>query len=1272
MADFTNKDFKDTYEAMLDFVEHLTTRWSPRTSSEADPGVVLLKAFALQHDAQRYAFDMARAQGYLNSVSNRQDAFDLLQMLGYSMKGARSSTGLVAISSKDNFQTENVLPRFTVITDNSETVSYFTTSLTEVSLPVSNGHKVLVEVMEGSVFKILKEGFDTFSIKDLDEGGRFFLQKRGLAENGVFVLSVVNGEEISDWEYLDMSTLRMSGKYFSLRTSDSGENYIQFPEDFSTLIGSGEFVVYATYTKGLGGAVPSKTLCKAKGVSSNFIVTQDTATSGGADAQSIREAINEYNKTKEVFGTLISKHDYEAAISALRIDGNKLFSNCWADTALSRQLLIRARTATAAYVYYLNDEITPVNQVDVFGLKNSANYIESYTVEDSVLKRESLNGALAQNKSLGTTINMVNTPKILAVTSPIGEIKTSQDAQGLLTKILELIKDSYNASNQYFGKEIDYAQLLALLKGAAEGISLVSLSPLRYQVYKGYDEDMGQGEPLGLVHKTLVAAKAILAGDTPLFKYKNKGGMGDIGANTTDGVLTAVIGTNGFDVFNGGNPSVPMVSDIDNGFLQQKADANVGIITLVQNQVLQVMCANMKPEVAYGAGTKYKGVKTVVGTIVLTEDATLLAGTYIKGISTATVDGLNEVELLSSAGSSVIFPDGEVSLEGVSGYIGTVNEVGAITWEDHSDDIGIISSADSEIALITGDYTVMEAYLVKANTRLFAGSKIAANTVINSLQYGVLPIGRDYTLLEGETFSLTISGVTTTFESPTVLNVSGITISFNDTEKTLTTTQTINKMKLATVPIDTTRRYFLKLKEVPDEGKDLRGGYVLDDGEFFIYTNASKTEYISLGPGTILTEPSGVKFKNIYPISIDNLNATYEPVPATITATLTTLNTFQEGTKFKYSGNDIPINWDNIAANEELEIYDALGENVLSTYSSPYKIRLPLVIISELDGTVYIPYPQAFTLTSGVNTLTVDATDSSREGVYLSVSKPIYAALTLGGAPLAPLAGDIVLAKYTYTDFGGAAAEGGACDVLAIKNSIKITVSETLGDEKYVSVPFPLIPDTKMILCHLSIVGAGVVEGDNITFKVLESVSGTVATGYPNSVKDMYTDTVMSYSCIGTTNTFLQISPKNHHESSGGENLIVYFNTTSNSSFLGTEIILDTFSYVDDFSDELCYSKSQFGEALASTTADYYAPSIANLTGGALFGALDATYAVPLLSKIRTLDAHNVFDWLYESPKYLKHPTASMSYLNPKHPFNNKTLPYISLYNTKSSLHIGV
>jgi hypothetical protein len=188
---------------------------------------------------------------------------------------------------------------------------------------------------------------------------------------------------------------------------------------------------------------------------------------------------------------------------------------------------------------------------------------------------------------------------------------------------------------------------------------------------------------------------------------------------------------------------------------------------------------------------------------------------------------------------------------------------------------------------------------------------------------------------------------------------------------------------------------------------------------------------------------------------------------------------------------------------------------------------------------------------------------------------------------------------------------------------------------------------------------------------VLESVSGTVATGYPNSVKDMYTNSAIPYSCIGTTNTFLQISPKNQH-GLGGENLIIYFNTFSNSDFRGTEIILDTFSYVDNFSDELCYSKSQFGDALAPETADYYAPSIANLTGGALFGALDATYAVPLLSKIRTLDAHNVFDWLYESPKYLKHPTASMSYLNPKHPFNNKTLPYISLYNTKSSLNIGV
>ena len=54
---YTNKDFQTIYPELLDLVSKLTNKWTPMSSNESDPGVVLLKLGAILSDKNNYNID---------------------------------------------------------------------------------------------------------------------------------------------------------------------------------------------------------------------------------------------------------------------------------------------------------------------------------------------------------------------------------------------------------------------------------------------------------------------------------------------------------------------------------------------------------------------------------------------------------------------------------------------------------------------------------------------------------------------------------------------------------------------------------------------------------------------------------------------------------------------------------------------------------------------------------------------------------------------------------------------------------------------------------------------------------------------------------------------------------------------------------------------------------------------------------------------------------------------------------------------------------------
>ena len=545
---YSQQDFSSTYEEILTLVENSTTKWHPRTSTEADPGVTILKAFAFFEDKSNYRFDMSLNQAYLDGVSDKQSAYELLKMLGYLMMQARAATGQLVLIPSNDPSVE--IPIFTQFTDATNTLRFFATESLIINRPADNDKagwstKHILNVQAGEPLQISKDGNTYFTLKDVDEQGRLYLGKSGLAQNGVFVLTRgtyiddQNNEQeilVKDWTYLDYAILKPAGMWYMVETADSGEMYIQFPANFDSLLADRQIVVYATYTDGAASNV-------AQGIISRFVndtdwrsyfaVQQPAAFYTGQDAESIDLATKHYYETKDVCNTLVSASDYVAALKNLVISatfattdnsdkvlqqGANYLSNAIVRTAADRKTKILTTSFGTEYQLFVPDTDEPSNQIDVTamspltelssteGVLNN-DYARSFRVmggtdANSQALENSFKGDFEQQLQDNTAVdvNLNITPisndlasqRLLAVTTPEVTVRmsnyTNAAAIQLKAKIQNYFYSTYQAKNLTPGVRLDVQKIIDDIKALSPSIVFVSVADLDYTIYQKYQQ----------------------------------------------------------------------------------------------------------------------------------------------------------------------------------------------------------------------------------------------------------------------------------------------------------------------------------------------------------------------------------------------------------------------------------------------------------------------------------------------------------------------------------------------------------------------------------------------------------------------------------------------------------------------------------------------------------------------------------------------------------------------------------------------------------------
>ena len=546
---FTNKDFNEVYPELLGIAKDLSYKWDPTVSNESDPGVTLIKEIAIALDKINYSSDKNALESMPLSVTQERTARQLFQLLGYYPKWFISSVAKVSLAWKAPEDKQTIpetkikIPAFTQITDSSGEYVY---TITEDVILGSDGEVQECNATQG-ILKSLEINKETLITQDLIKNNRVYIPDYNVAQNGIFIYSkdAKDSTEINErtfWTQKDNLFLEESGNtYYSFNVDiASGRCYLEFPNDYSELIGDGIYIDYLI-SSGKDGVVGIRQLnsllydssVNAKVIDSDevlsltsedlFIQNTDLIETG-KNPESIDSMYVNYNHIKGTFDTLVTLKDYNNAVYDTKLVSNAVVCDRTDDVQESYRIKMQTLDDSER-IYYAqeNDD----KKLSPFGLKiyalqyndltetnssevNKSAYDNTFEMYadldcenpfnwDSSLRQLTLvlnDDKCSQHDFKDIEANKIcllkNVAEISLTVFPTISLTTLQK-ENLISDIKNQIYMKYNARQIKFGQEINYDDLFTNLLTSNNLIKNISLNQIQYYTYALY---YSQGEHL--------------------------------------------------------------------------------------------------------------------------------------------------------------------------------------------------------------------------------------------------------------------------------------------------------------------------------------------------------------------------------------------------------------------------------------------------------------------------------------------------------------------------------------------------------------------------------------------------------------------------------------------------------------------------------------------------------------------------------------------------------------------------------------------------------
>lgn len=573
----TKRDFYQIWNELLETADKLSERWSPVSTNESDPGIVLLKVLTAIADKLNYTIDKNTLECFMPSAAQEESMRKLCDMLGYyNMKYYRSATvdvkiaytGDTALTDTDSIK----IPAFTPLQNSDEDVNYFTLETITLDKINSSG---TVSCMEGILQYCSEDTDNIITMAQIDDNYRYYLPENQIAENGIFITNIDDSTESDLWEKVDNLNVQEVGKLCFKFGYDSNlqRPYIQFPEDISTIIEDGLIIRY-TRTNGINGNISYNTLSKiiftesdttstegtnSLKVSENFAVKNLSASINGADRETITDAYNAYKKTIGTFDTLVTCRDYmnkiyqmtisdtdttplvsNIIVSDIRDDINRAITLCTFEDqgiAYKDQPLLNGTESKIS-----NFDLVLYPFTNISGTPSETSYKKSFIY--SLVNSNEIESDLTKNKTISHNIIypdesdivcIVNYLRLKAKITTTTKVNSIEEAL-ILDNIYKTLYKNFNLRKLDFGEEIPFDSILEVIQNADTRIKNVALEDpyiitkfrLAGATSEGDDiEFLAKSSDLdkaksGWEYYNKLALRNILAGRVALFDYNEE------------------------------------------------------------------------------------------------------------------------------------------------------------------------------------------------------------------------------------------------------------------------------------------------------------------------------------------------------------------------------------------------------------------------------------------------------------------------------------------------------------------------------------------------------------------------------------------------------------------------------------------------------------------------------------------------------------------------------------------------------------------------------
>ena len=276
---YTHKDFYQIYPELLELTSKLTDKWDPSASNESDPGVVLLKLLAFIGDKNNYNIDKSILEAFMPSCTQEESMRKLCDLMGYPIRYYRSATTTISImctsdklpkaaekaNNSDAYKNTFIsLPITTVFSNEDGTITYIVNP-SKGNVPIkfeTRNQIVSVEVIQcnNGLGRVLDT--DTYVQLDNLDNNKLYLPETQIAENGIFVrelVSIDNQPSNRYWQKVDnLNDVSLNEPVFKFGFDSKRKlPYIEFPDYIANIIDGGLDVQYVR-TSGAAGNISAR------------------------------------------------------------------------------------------------------------------------------------------------------------------------------------------------------------------------------------------------------------------------------------------------------------------------------------------------------------------------------------------------------------------------------------------------------------------------------------------------------------------------------------------------------------------------------------------------------------------------------------------------------------------------------------------------------------------------------------------------------------------------------------------------------------------------------------------------------------------------------------------------------------------------------------------------------------------------------------------------------------------------------------------------------